>query len=296
VLQRYAKALLRGEHFDLIVSTANEIDVSVRAVQYVHYPWAYYGDHRWYHLVPLLRFYRVIAARIGGTSNSGIARNLTLVNSEWTARRFRHCYGGHTHVVYPPVPVQFVPPPWEHRVDTFACIGRISPEKNILGVIDILAEVRRRGHPVSLLICGLRGRSTYEWRVRAAAARRGWISLALDLTRAELLQRVAHCRFGIHGMVGEHFGIAVAEMVRLGCVCFAPADGGPAEILGCDANLLYTSPENAVTRICRLLEDPDALRKSRAHLEECARLFSAERFMEGFRRACLDLDSATATC
>jgi glycosyltransferase involved in cell wall biosynthesis len=164
-----------------------------------------------------------------------------------------------------------------------------------LGVIDILAEVRLRGHPVSLLICGQRQVPAYERQILAAvAAHRDWISIALELPRAELLERVARCRFGIHGMVGEHFGIVVAEMVRLGCICFAPADGGPAEILGGNADLLYASPEEAVAKICRLLERPDALTKARAHLEAQAPLFSVERFVDGFRRVCLEVAASPA--
>ena len=291
LLRRYASSLLHKERFDLVVSTTNEIDVGVRAVQYIHYPWAYYPcpdtNYRWYDLVPVARLYHFMADRVSGTSNAGIARNVTLANSEWTAGRFRRWYRGDAQVLYPPVPVEVSPLPWAQRTDAFVCVGRISPEKNVLGMIDILSEVRKR-HPVSLLICGQRDSPAYERQVRAAAAaHRSWVSLALDLERAELMERVAHCRFGIHGMVGEHFGIAVAEMVRLGCVCFAPADGGPAEILG-DPHLLYTSREDAVTRICGMLENPDALGKSRARLTERAQLFSAERFMDEFRHACLD--------
>ena len=296
LLRRHARTLLQTDHFDLVVSTTNEIDVGIPAIQYVHYPWAFYPcpdtDYRWYDMVPLARLYHAMADRISGTSNPGIARNVTLANSEWTARRFRQWYGGEARVLYPPVPVDLPPLPWGQRVDTFACIGRMSAEKNVTGVIDILTEVRRRGHPVSLMICGQRDAPAYERLVRAAALGRDWISLALDLTRAELLARVARCRFGIHGMVGEHFGIAVAEMVRLGCVCFAPRDGGTAEILGSDASLLYTSPEDAVTRICHLLQNAEALGQSRTHLAECARLFSAERFMDEFRRTCLEIAHA----
>jgi len=293
LLPTYARAVLRNEHFDLVVSTFNEIDVGVRAVQYVHYPWAYYPcpdtEYRWHDLVLVSRLYRAAMACISGTSRAGIARNFTLVNSEWTARRFRQWYGGEARVLYPPVPVEPSPLPWARRADTFACIGRISAEKNILGVIDILAEVRRRGYQVSLLICGQREYPSYERLVRVAAAGRDWISLAFDLTRAQLSERVARCRFGIHGMVGEHFGIAVAEMVRLGCVCFAPAEGGPAEILGGDAHLLYSSPEDAVARICHVLENPDVLGKCRARLGERAMQFSVERFMDEFRHTCLDI-------
>ena len=295
LLRRHARVLLGNEHFDLVVSTTNEIDVGIRSIQYVHYPWAYYpcpdSEYRWYDFVPLARLYRVMADRISGTSNAGIARNVTLANSDWTARRFRQWYGGEARVLYPPVPVDVAPPPWERRTDTFACIGRISPEKNLIGVINILAEVRRRGHRIALAICGQRDSRAYERRVRAAAEGQDWISLGFDLSRAELLDRAARCRFGIHGMAGEHFGIAVAELVRLGCVCFAPVDGGPAEILGGDPNLLYTSPEDAVTMICRLLESADELGKCRARLAERARLFSAERFSAEFRRICLEMTS-----
>lgn len=297
LLQRHARALLRREGFDLVVSTSNEVDVGVRAVQYIHFPWAYYPrpetDLRWYHVRPLVRLYRAVAIAVGGASKGPIARNLTLVNSEWTARHFRQRYGADARVLYPPAPVDRPPLPWAERVDCFACVGRMAPEKNILGVIDILAEVRRRGHMVSLAIYAQRQVPAYERTVRAAIARHSdWITLALDLPRVELLDRVARCRFGIHGMVGEHFGIAVAEMVRLGCVCFAPADGGPAEILGGRADVLYTSTAGAVAQICRLLENSDALAKTRARLGRQASRFTAERFSDEFRRVCREFSAA----
>jgi len=300
LLQRTARKLLRREHFDLVVSTTNEIAVGVRAIQYVHYPWNYYprpdADYRWYQFRPLLRLYRSLAIAInGGGANEEIAANETLVNSAWTGRRFEQWYGAPVHVLYPPVPIDREPLAWAERADSFACVGRMSPEKNVEGVIDILAEVRRRGHRVSLLICGQRQVPAYERRILALASEhRDWITIALDVPRAELIERVARCRFGIHGMVGEHFGIAVAEMVRLGCVCFAPADGGPAEILGGEPALLYVSRQDAVEKICRLLEDPGALTPVRARLQARAALFSAERFTTELRRICSEFLSSRA--
>ncbi len=293
LLQRYARALLRRERFDLVVSTTNEIDVGIRALQYIHFPWNYFPrpdvDYRWYHLRPLLKLYRGLAIAISGGSDQGIAANETLVNSAWTGRRFEQWYGSRARVLYPPVPIDREPLPWAARADAFACVGRMSPEKNLEGVIEILARVRARGHSVSLVICGQRQVPAYERKIMAAAApHRDWISISHDLSRAELIDRVAQCRFGIHGMVGEHFGIAVAEMLRLACVCWAPADGGPAEILGGDPALLYESRDDAVDKICRLLEDPTALTQARARLSARAPLFSAERFMSEFRSICAE--------
>jgi len=291
LLQRAARQLLQHERFDLVVSTMNEIDVGVRAIQYVHYPWNYYprpdADYRWYHFRPALRLYRGLSIAINGGTNEGIVRNETLVNSAWTRRWFEQWYGAAAHVLYPPVPVDRKPLPWDQRTDAFACVGRMSPEKNIEGTIDILAEVRRRGHAISLLICGQRQVPAYERKISAlAAAHADWIEIALDVPRAELIERIAACRYGIHGMVGEHFGIAVAEMARLGCLCFAPAEGGPAEILGGDSALLYTSPRDAIEKICRVLEEPCALAQARDQLKAHAGLFSVERFTAEFGRIC----------
>jgi len=187
------------------------------------------------------------------------------------------------------VPIDRQPLPWAERTDTFACVGRMSPEKNLEAVINILAEVRQRGHAVSLLICGQRQVPAYERRIRALAAQHpDWITMSLDSPRAELIERVARCRFGIHGMVGEHFGIAVAEMVRLSCLCFAPDDGGPAEILGGDPALLYASPQDAVEKICRLLENPNALGEARARIQARGALFSAERFTAELQQICAE--------
>jgi glycosyltransferase involved in cell wall biosynthesis len=293
LLQRYARDLLKRERFDLVVSTTNEIDVGIRALQYVHFPWNYFPrpdmDYRWYHFRPLLRLYRGLAIAISGGTDAGIAANETLVNSAWTGRRFEQWYGGKARVLYPPVPIDREPLPWAERVDAFACVGRMSPEKNFEGVIEILAKVRARGHSVSLVICGQRQVPAYERKIIAAAAsHRDWVSISLDLSRAELIDRIATCRYGIHGMVGEHFGIAVAEMVRLGCVCWAPADGGPAEILGGEPALLYESHDDAVAKICRLLEDPAALAEARTRLSARAPLFTAERFTSEFRGICAE--------
>lgn len=292
LLQAQARKLLAREQFDLVLGTANEIDIGVRAIQYVHFPWTYYPrpdvDYRWYHLRPLLLLYRSGVERLLGVSLARIARNRTLVNSAWTGRRFQAWYGVPARVLHPPVPVDEGGLPWPAREERFICIGRIAPEKRILEMIGILSAVRRRGHAVSLLICGQRYDRSYESRVRAAAAAGDWITLALDLPRRELVARAAASRFGIHGMVGEHFGIAIAEMMRLGCVVFAPREGGAPEILGDEPRLLYGSDEEAIDRICAVIEDRRVLGEVRDHLRSRSGLFSAERFVRELRAICAE--------
>jgi glycosyltransferase involved in cell wall biosynthesis len=290
LLQRHARALDVRQRFDLIVSTDDVVDMHRHAVQYVHYPWTFYprpGDaYEWYHLGPVMRLYRAGIDRFCALSTARMAANTTLTNSAWTAHRIKEWYGTEACVVHPPVAVDRMGLPWAERTDTFATIGRIALVKRLLETIAIIEAVRSSGFPVSLLVCGQRDDARYEARLRKAAASRPWVELLLDAPRATMLDRIATCHYGIHAMPREHFGIAVAEMARMGCVCFVRSDGGTAEIIGGDPRLLFDSSEQAVEKICGVLGDPQSLPKIRAGLATQAEAFSAERFMEEFRQAC----------
>ena len=101
---------------------------------------------------------------------------------------------------------------------------------------------------------------------------------------AEKAQILAACRYGIHGREGEAFGIGVAEMVKAGCITFAPAEGGPAEIVNHEA-LLYRDDDEAIEKITAVL-DQRALRGELIdHLRNQAKHFSPEAFMTGLREA-----------
>jgi glycosyltransferase involved in cell wall biosynthesis len=84
-------------------------------------------------------------------------------------------------------------------------------------------------------------------------------------------------------MVDEHFGIAVAEMVKAGCIAFVPNDGGPVEIVGGDKRLVYQTKEEAITKIIRILSNPDEQASLRNYLNSRKELFSTERFMSQIR-------------
>jgi glycosyltransferase involved in cell wall biosynthesis len=290
LLQRYARKLDAARRFDLIISTDDVIDVRRHAIQYVHYPWTFYprpGDiYEWYHVAPVMRLYRAAIDRFCELSTQRMAANTTLTNSAWTARRIKQWYGTDARVIHPPVAVAREILPWEGRNDTFATIGRIAPVKQLIETIDIIEQVRGRGHEVSLLICGQHDDKRYEERLRAAASTRPWVELLLDAPRDAMLDRVAACRYGIHAMPQEHFGIALAEMVRLGLVSFAHCDGGTAEILDGDQRLLFDSPEQAVAKICNVLGSPQDVATIRSRLANQASKFSAESFMAEFVEAC----------
>ena len=68
---------------------------------------------------------------------------LTLVNSDWTGARVREQHGIDSETLYPPIYAHFRHIPWAERRPDFLTIGRISPEKNFLEIVDVLSRVRQ---------------------------------------------------------------------------------------------------------------------------------------------------------
>jgi glycosyltransferase involved in cell wall biosynthesis len=221
---------------------------------------------------------------LSGATLSGLAANLTVTNSRWTARRIHDAYGWDAEVLYPPAQWSSEPVPWDDRDDAFACVGRISGEKRILQIIDLMERVRRRGHDVRLEIIGNDLYPDYTRQVRERASQAGgWVALGFDLDRASMERKLSRCRYGIHAMVDEHFGIAVAEMVRAGCVVFARVGGGPEEILGAHDELMFDSDDQAVDRICAMLDAPERQKRALQHLADRRGMFGPEQFMNALK-------------
>ena len=206
--------------------------------------------------------------------------NLTLVNSDYIGAQVRALHGIEPTTLPPPVPGTFPEVSWESRADRFVCIGRLSPEKRIEVIVDILARVRAAGANVRLEVIGTADKPRYSRFVRRLVLEHAaWMSLHENVSRAELVELVARGRYGIHAMPDEHFGIAVAEMVRGGCIPFVATGGGPMEIVGGDPRLLFGSTDEAARQILTTLGDPARQADLRAHLAGRADLFSTARFV-----------------
>ncbi len=286
LLLRAAKRIVA--QYDVPISVNNEADLGRRAIQYVHFPAGYRprpsGDLRWYHgSSHLLSVYYWLCERISGVSVERMKRNVTLTNSRWTAAKIAECYGIESRTVHPPCPGKFPAVSWEDREDGFVSIGRISPEKELDKVIDILAAVRDRGHDVHLHIIGTADNREYFAHIRERASRTPWIFLEENLRREALLRLVARHRYGIHGMSEEHFGIAIAEMIRAGCIVFVPRGGGAREIVDGLETSSYASPDEAVHNIVRVLDDEQLRSELRAELAARGEFFSTERFVRSIR-------------
>ena len=295
IMLRTAKRL--GGEYDLAVTANNEADFGTPGVQYVHYPWNSFPrpdvDIHWYHLAPLLKLYYRLCEALSGFSTAAVHRNLTLVNSDWTGRLCQKRYGLSTRTVYPPVTAQFPAVPWAARAPGFVCIGRIAPEKRLERVIEIVAGVRAQVPGVHLHVVGTPDHRKYA-RDIAARARAAGFTMHENLSRPQLVELIARQRYGIHGMLEEHFGMAPAELMLGGCIVWVPNGGGQVEIVA-DRRLVYDSVDDAVAKIVRVIRDPAEQAALRAHLAARRERFSAERFMREIRAAVDDVAAQART-
>ena len=286
LLMRYTRRV--APDFEVIVGVHNEADYGRRGIQYVHYP-AYLRprpqvDLRWYHRPePLLQAYYALADRLAGVSLERMKSNLTLANSNWTARQVERSLGIRAVTLYPPVVDPAPSKRWEERRPGFLSIGRMSPEKDYERIMRILARVRVSHPDLTLTIIGTADRHVagYYGRLRAKAASLGsWIEFREDVARDEVAALMASHRYGIHGMRDEHFGMAPAEMVRAGMIVWVPMGGGQVEIVGDQPALTFDSDDDAADNIARVLSSSGEQQRLREHLATRGQLFGTTRFVD----------------
>lgn len=205
-----------------------------------------------------------------------------VANSRWIASFFENAKFPAV-LLYPPVVTEFPHVPLADRSADFVCIGRISQQKRIERMIEILAEVRRRsGREFRFHVIGELTNQPYSEYVKELAGRYSWITLEGPLFGKEKEKLLTGCRYAIHACEFEAFGISVAEYLKAGCVPFVPNEGGGAEIVG-SPELCYADVEDAVGKILSFLEMDEARQAAvQTRILERGRRFTLEKFDEDF--------------
>jgi glycosyltransferase involved in cell wall biosynthesis len=286
---RWARDLDSRERFDLLLSTQNEVDFGRRGLQYVHFPWAYLPrpdiELRWFHRIPgVLGAYRGFCRSLSRGTNEGLRRNLSLANSEFVAGKIKAVHGVDSAILYPPVPGDFPDIPWERRRPAAVAVGRMHGTKRWEMAVEIVDLVRREGLDLGLTLIAHRDDLEYGQRIAALAARRPWFRILSDLSREQLAGEVAQHRYGLHTMEYEHFGIAVAELLRAGCIPFVHDSGGPVEIVGGCEELRFRDAASGAQAVAAAMRDPARQESLRRFLAARRNLFSAEEFCGSLRR------------
>ncbi len=291
-LQRYCKRV--APQFDLMISACNPYDFGVPGIQCIA-DFSFLPEQRFnldpvlrkakdwrYRDSALLRGYLKLCEFVSPSNPAGWTRGLVIANSKWSASVLREMFGIESRLLYPPVVGEFPEVPFEERETGFVCLGRMVPEKRIEVAIEIVNRVRCSGHPeVHLHLVGEIDNSAYGrelWRL--CARYKDWIFSEGTLIGESKKRLLAGHRYGIHAREKEPFGIAVAELVKAGCIPFVSNDGGQVEIVD-HAALTYSSIEEAAKKILTVLDSAELQHSLRMHLSTAGRQFSVEAFMNG---------------
>jgi glycosyltransferase involved in cell wall biosynthesis len=243
------------------------------------------GERRWWYGDTILRrAYLGLCTRLAPSRSENWNQNVTVANSRWTAGLLKSEFGlTAQRVQFPPVPGSFPPVSWTERENGFVVVGRVVPEKRMDAVIGVLDRVRQQGFDVHLHILGNLDGSPFAKKVQALASRhRHWVFLEGRVAGKAKRELMAHHRFGINGRANEPFGIAVAELVKAGCITFVPKGGGQTEIVDHPA-LIFESDDDAVKKILAVLESAAWQARLGEHLRARSRELSVERFQQTVR-------------
>lgn len=266
-LMRFYKRI--RNNYALTVSGYNEMDFGKAGIQYVHSPQFVLGQRR--HKL------------ISNYSEESMKRNITLTCSQYIADSVQELHDIPATVLYPPVGSSFPVVSWQDKEISFICYGRMAPEKKLDEAVTILHRVRQAGWPVSLKIIGTATNKKYVTLLEGLAKQYpDWVSLHKDPGRETYNHLLAQSRYAIHLRV-EGFGIAIAEMIKAGCVPLVRDFGGQTEIIGDIPQLKFASDDEAVEKIIRLLENEMLQSDVREKLATRKAFFSQEKFQEQFR-------------
>lgn len=219
----------------------------------------------------------------GKSSHNPIEHDLIVANSKWTATISANYCKQPPIVVYPAVPSASNIVPWVQRDDSFLCLGRISPEKRIENVIQILDRVRANGRDIRLHLVGNADDTPYSQHIQQLChARKAWIVFHGPLYGAEKQVLMGRCRYGISACEREAFGIATAEMMRSGTLPFVPRAGAQSEIVACDP-LIYSDIQDAAEKIEAVLCSSERQRDLHTQILKNSSRFTPEAFCTGVR-------------
>jgi glycosyltransferase involved in cell wall biosynthesis len=295
LVQRIAKRWRR--RFNLLLSAEMESDFGERGLQYIHAPWLENATSRAKPLrdLPWKKKLRALIRGeirpwmlLGDYSFDRMRNNATLTNSDWTAEWIRRVYDMEAITLYPPAPGAFVDVPWDQRENGVLCIGRLHPLKRADWIIEQLAPLRSVMPDLKIHIIGNQSNNpleksfVHERLMPLIKANADWVILHENVSRLELAALASRQRYGIHAMVDEHFGIAVAEMVRAGCIPFVHNSGGQVEIVDKEKRLLFND-DNLLVQMKQVMFDPAEQNKLRPALAKRASLFMPEHFMNEVR-------------
>lgn len=210
----------------------------------------------------------------------------TLCNTHWTAQICAQYAGFPSDgILYPKVghPTAQANMRKPYRV---LILGRIVPNKRIEDAIAVCDTLRLQGLPIEVEVLG-RVDSRYARRLVAQLSRKARVRITPNADGATRARALAEARFGLHMFRGEHFGIAVAEMILHGVTPLVFDDGGVCELVT-TPQLRFRDTAEAANKLAALCLRPDRADQMLTDLQRGAALDAAVNFDDNARHVLRD--------
>ena len=234
----------------------------------------------------LKRFIRdeVIRPIVGMRSKKRIfadGRERFYSNSSYVHDRLTAFYGDfHDTIFYPPTtyePEDSAKTPYRDPLRVI-CLGRISTQKRITDIIEVVDRARERSwQDIRLTVAGPCGNGEYAKRIRQIAEARTWITLVDGVFGKAKDALLRSGSFAVHARRDEEFGIAVTEYLKAGLIPVVPDEGGSREVVS-DGELSFGNNEEAAKILGRLVTDDKFRESKRASCLKRAEYFSREAY------------------
>ena len=205
------------------------------------------------------------------------------VITKWATKVVKDFFHTEPIVLYPPVPESPIVVPWEKKENGFIWVGRFTPEKKMEKVVKIIKKVREQGLNMNFHIIGVKTDPAYFKLIKKYQKRyKHWIYIEKNKDEASKLELISKYRYGINGRENEPFGIAIAEVVKAGCILGVPKGGGQIEIVNHE-DLIFSSEKDAVAKIVNTLSNKKRQYELLEHLKEQTEKFAVDRFRKKVR-------------
>lgn len=239
-LHRKAKQL--APDFTLLISTYNELDFGSLALQYIHHPMLasnqFLSDR---YIAPELttskkiwaKLYRRINFLIANRKITNIKTNITCCNSHFINDIYKEIYDVSSCVIYPSLVD-------EPSSDTKSIIkdkqilniSRFAPNKNVHSLLRTFDKINEQSPGFKFIIAGHIEYPNYFRSLSEEVSKRTYdIELIPNCSREQILTLYEKSEYYINPKEYEHFGIAVLEAAKYGCLPLIHQSGGSVEII-----------------------------------------------------------------
>lgn len=205
----------------------------IPCVWFCHEPSAFVHDRRWIDGLPNpMRFLARTSNPLMKVIDTNLASHAdyALVNSKYTAERYRKIYGvSETEVIYPGVDISEFPTRPAEKEDYILCVSRLTKFKRINLVLDALSFLKLSGISKKLVIVGDGEEKENLMEQSQELGLAGTVTFTGKVSRDLLISYYAKAQCVVFPSVGEPFGIVPIEAQAAWTPVIATRSGGPME-------------------------------------------------------------------